>query len=416
MKKRLPILISIFALGLLLCTIVRAEKDNPRKATDDRYSKLLVTSKVVEALGKIGDPEVRDILIEALGSKEFFIRANAAQALGRIQDKKSIPLLRDLLDDKNYLVKILAAVALFDLGQQDTAGVLFALLKDDNPEVRSATAAEVGRLGEEFLFALTEIVQKEEEYSVRVKALEQLGENKFEYALADIRRALDDKNAYVRRAACFAIGEIEDKQSIPLILGKLDDEDIRVRAEAKLVLGKFGDRSKIDVFRKDMDEQDPLLVASSYVALARLGEVNILPALLEAIKAPDSTTIVRTQAAYALDILKPDVEKYVEEVLEEAGVLHNLPLVDSLQFDYQVDGRNLVSMFIQALSDIDGPLYQDAPLVLQVLGDEMALPALRQALSQDNPDLVATTAYVLGEFEDKEAVDYLIETFKKYGI
>jgi HEAT repeat protein len=397
-------------------TVTAKVQESSSGRVDDRYSKIIVTTKVVEALGKIGDPQTRDALIQALKSKEFFIRAYAAQALGRLQDKASIPFLKPLIRDKNYLVSVLAAVALADLGDKDAEEVLFAFLKHENPAVRANTIREVGRLGDNFLAALNEMLPKEKEESVRVKLIEQLGAHRYKPALPLIRKALKDESAQVRTAACTAIAKIEDKESIPRLIQRLKDQDVLVRAAATGALATFGERTQIGLFRKEMEGEDSILEASSYVALANLGELDILPVLLEKIVARESPTIIRTEAARALMILKPHIFNLVEEALEEVEVLYDTPLLQSLQFDYQVNGRNLKLIFTEALKDSENPLHQDAPLILYRLDAKMALPALRSALSQENPEFVALTAYVLGEFRDKEATEYLIEVFEKYGI
>jgi len=434
--RRILVLTGLYIIcGFLLATTIEAaERQSGLEA--DKASRILVTSKVVEALGKIGDPGARDVLIKALNSKEFFIRAYAAQALGRIQDKESIFLLKKLTDDKNYLVKILSAVALVNLGEKDTEEVLFNCLKDEDPTVRATAAREVGGLGRRFLHALTVMLSTEKEYLVRVNIIEELGQRGYNPALSYIRGALQDENPQVRVSACSALGKLKDRQSIPQLLQRLNDENSLVRAEAEVVLADLilpdpdvviasleaegiKDIPKInvfEVFRKGMDAQEPVLVASSYVALAILGEVSILPILLEKINAPDTLTIVRTKVAEALRILKPQIIKLAKDTFGEGKNLKNISLWDNFEFEYQIDGNNLILIFTQALTDSTSPLYRDAPLVLKELDSRMALPALRETLLKDDPDLIATTAYVLGGLRDQEAFDYLIRVFEEYGI
>ena len=413
--RKIAILTFIFIILASLIVTAKAQQSSPGRV-DDRYSRIIVTTRVVEALGKIGDPKTRDVLIEALKSKEFFIRAYAAEALGRLQNKESIPLLKPLIRDKNYLVSVLAAVALTDLGDKDAEEVLFAFLKHENPAVRAIAVEKAGRFGDNFLAAFIEMLPKEKEESVRVKLIEQLGANKYKPALPLIRKALKDESAQVRIAACTAIAKLEDKESIPRLIERLKDQDVLVRAAATGALATFEERTQIGLFRKEMEEEDSILKTSSYVALANLGELDILPVLLKKIVAPESPTIIRTEAARALMILKPHIFNLVEEALGEAEVLYEVPLLQSLQFDYQVNGRNLKLILTEALKDSENPLHQDAPLILYRLDAKMALPALRSALSEGNPEFVALTAYVLGEFWDKEATEYLIEVFEKYGI
>jgi HEAT repeat protein len=319
-------------------------------------------------------------------------------------------------------------VALFELGQKDMQESLIAYLKDEDSVVRAAAARELGGLGEQFLQALNEMLSTETEYLVRVNIIGELEEEGFNLALPLIRQALEDSNPQVRSAACSAIGKFEDKESIPQILQRLDDEEPLVRANAgvafailmrpepKVALAGLGEDPRILALRKQMDAEEPVLEAASYVALAILGDVGILPILLEKINAPDSLTIIRTKVAKALKILKPHIARLTKGTSQEGENLQNISLLENVEFEYQVEGNSLLLIFTEALIDSKNPLNQDAPLVLKEFANRIALPALREALSVDDPDLVATTAYVLGEFKDTDAFKYLIKVFDKYGI
>ncbi|MBL7081794.1 MAG: HEAT repeat domain-containing protein [Candidatus Omnitrophica bacterium] len=397
---------------------------------NDKYAKILVTSKVVEALGRIGNPEASDFLVQALGSKEFFIRANAAQALGRIGNKEPIPLLKKLVNDKNYLVRILSVGALVNLGQKDMEDSLFTFLKNDDQQIRTAAVEEMGRLSQEmsgmgegaeklgmiFLSALNEMLSIEKDGIVRAKIIETLGGNRYAPASDNINQALSDPNIDVRRAACYAVGEIGDKKHPPLLLEKLGDEDVIVRSIAKEALSKMGETSAIKFFWDDIEDENPFLKTSSYVALAYLKDLDILPILLREIVKPENPTIIKKQAAAALVLLKSYVSDLANQAWVDSNLKYNLLLSENLQVRYKVNGKDLTLIFVEAMEDDKDPLYQDAPLILKELGDRLALPALRESLLQDDPDLVAASAYALGEMQDNDAVGYLLKVFKKYGI
>ena len=87
---------------------------------------------------------------------------------------------------------------------------------------------------------------------------------------------------------------------------------------------------------------------------------------------------------------------------------------DNLEVAYRINGKSLTEVFIRALKDPDDPLHYDAPLVLIELNDPAALPALREALSTDDPDIVAACAFALGELRDTQATDVLMKTCIKY--
>ena len=414
--KRISALIIIYIIcGLLLATMFESTEVMSAEA-DTEYSKILVTSKVIEALGNIGDSKARAVIVKALKSKEYFIRASAVQALCNMQDKESIPVLKKLIKDNNYLVRILAICTLFELGQQDMEKKLINLLKDDDPTIRATVAGEVGRFGEDFLSILNEMLSKEKDYSVRAKLIGVLGSSQFAPALVHINQAIDDSNKDVRRAACEAAGQIGDRKSLSLLLERLGDEEIPVRSAAKVALAHMGEKRLAKLFWDDIDDEHALLRTSSFQALAIFEDLDILPILLKEIVNPESPTMIKMTAAGILARLKPSVSELVHKALAGSKTQYNDLLSESVEVDYKANDRDLSLIFIEALRDVSSPLHQDAPLILSALGERRALPALREALLQDNPDLVATAAHALGTLRDKDAVGYLIKVFNKYGI
>lgn len=412
MKKiTLLIFILIFA-GLFYFSFI-AKPEKPPKV-EDRYSKTLVLSKVFEALGKIADPQAKQILIKGLKSKDFFIRAYAVQSLGRLKDKGAISPLESLVNDENYLVRIYAIKALVKLGQLDKEKTLLSLLSDKDPAVRANVVEQLGDFGDKYSALLVKLLSEDSNYFVQIKAIEQLAKNKFVPAVDLIYKALEDKDAQVRQAACSAISVFNDKKYIPLLIQRLGDGDIGVRATAKESLSILGESSLIKMFWQDIEDKDPILRGSSFVALANLKDINILPVLLKEITLPGNSLLVRDKAATALTILKPCISELIGKALSTPEI-SNILLLENLELSYKVNGRNLILLLIEALKDKKNPLYQDAPFILRELQDEMSLPALRQALFYDDPDMVANAAYALGELHDKEALNYLIMVCKKYG-
>lgn len=381
--------------------------------TEDRYSKIIVCSRVFEALGKIGDYQARDILIKGLKSKEFLIRAYAAGALGKLKDKGAVPSLKKLVSDENYLVRILAAKSLLEIGQLDMEEYLLNLLRDKDPVVRDNVVEVLGEFGNKYLPNLIEVLSEDNNYLVRVKAIEKLGQNKFAPAAIIIRQVLEDENPFVRQAACSSLAKIGDQQDIPLLMERLSDSNVIVRAAAKEGLSLLGERSVIKLLWQDIEDKDPMLRTSSYVALANLRDVNILAVLLKEIIAPENQAFVKKETARALRILKPYISDLVDNALARSE--ESILSLKNLEVNYKVDGQDLILVIVSVLRDEKNPLYQDAPLILKELQEKASFPFLREALSQKNPIMVASVAYVLGALQDKEAVSYLIDVCKRYG-
>lgn len=388
--------------------------------------KVLVYSMAVDALGKIGDPKAKPCLLKALKSREYFVRAYAAKALGRLQDKSAIPALKRLVRDSHYLVRITAVKSLIKLGDEDAEKILLGFLSDKNEAVRAAAISNLSEFGIKFTPALLKALSEEKNPLVRARILEQLSREKLpvtevkeegkpgiDVRLQAIRKALNDKNWETRQAACYAIAVFEDRESIPLLVKRLADDSIYVRATAKESLAKLGYRSLIKSFRKDLEDQNPLLKVSSFTALADLKDTSIIPALLKEAVNPKNSTQVRKEAVKALMILKPYVYKIMDSDFTRR---HSYLSSNNLGLNYRAGGKELTSIFVYALKNPHDPLHYDAAFVLGELHEQLVWPSLRNSLFENNPDVVANAAFVLGELKDSEAVDDLIKVCRKYRI
>jgi HEAT repeat protein len=76
-----------------------------------------VRARAAHALGAIGDPEARQVLVRALGDSHWPVRAMAAKALGRIGEREAASDLAGSLADSSWWVRANAAEALRALGE-----------------------------------------------------------------------------------------------------------------------------------------------------------------------------------------------------------------------------------------------------------------------------------------------------------
>jgi HEAT repeat protein len=391
------------------------------------YGKILVYTMAVDALGKIADTRAELCLVAALKSKEFFVRAYAARALGRLQDKTAIPALKKLVNDKNYMVRIMAVKALVKLGDASMEKILLSFLSDKNEAVRSTAISNLREFGTKFVPALLAALDNEKNPLVCAKIIEQLTNEKIpptgeegiargiDPRLQAIRNSLDAKDWETRQAACYGIAVFEDRESIPLLIKRLSDESSYVRATAKESLGKLGEESLSKIFWQEINDKNPILKVSSIVALVNLKDIKLIPVLLKEAVESNNNSQVRKEAAKALMALKPYVYKLVDDGLTDSNSRDYISS-DNLKINYKINGRDLTSIFIYALKNSKDPLHNDAPFMLGELKEELAWPSLRSSLFDNDPDIVANTAFVLGELQDREAVDDLIKVCKKYRL
>lgn len=331
MKKILTIkLATSFCLLFFHTSLFAVQQDNKpvKPHPDSKCARIVVCSKVLEALGRIGDPRMKDVLISGFKNKEFLIRASAAEALSRLGDKKTIPLLKESIEDENYMIRILVTKALLNLGEPDMENKLLDFLNSNKASVRAAVVEQLGQFKDKYLPRLAQVLSNDNSDLVRLRAIQQLGINRFNPAIPLIEEALKDPNPRIRQVACIAMGQIGDNNTFSLVIERLSDKEAIVRAAAKEGVTMFKPEKKelarvgkgkkenglLVLLRKDLDNKDSILRVSSFVGLANLKDVTILPLLLKEVVFPGNTTLVKKGAARALRILKPHVVCLLDEL------------------------------------------------------------------------------------------------------
>jgi HEAT repeat protein len=175
------------------------------------------TYAAVLELGRIGNPRVIDVLVEALGRRDGVARS-AARELGRLQAERAVTPLANLLADTE--VNQSAAEALVQLGGKAVPALL-GTLRSERPAARRLAATALGDIGDRA--AVDPLVQ--------------------------VLR--DDPDWAVRTAAAAALGQLKDARAIWALVNtlKLRDEVAperqaalqELREAAKLALRRIGD-------------------------------------------------------------------------------------------------------------------------------------------------------------------------------
>lgn len=144
-RELVPYLLAAFGtrderLGAAIATALGQMED--QRALEALFASLranFVPVQVCEALGRIGDPSARPLLLKTLGHASPDVRAAAARALSLLEQKsasadvsflegKLLPALRRLLEDPTPRVRLAAALSLHELGDPEAAPVLYELL------------------------------------------------------------------------------------------------------------------------------------------------------------------------------------------------------------------------------------------------------------------------------------------------
>src|SRR5262249_40016928 len=83
-----------------------------------------------------------------------------------------------------------------------------------------------------------------------------------------------------------------------------EDEDPTVRSNAAWALGEKHARRSVDALLQVLSEDEAKIRNSAIIALAKIGDIRAAPFIAEVLDAPDPDSDVRSNAAWALGILK----------------------------------------------------------------------------------------------------------------
>lgn len=324
-----------------------------------------VRMAAVQALGNIG-PGIHDVIptiAKALSDPDRGVRIYAAGALRGIGPaaKGATEALIRAMGDQDTTVRSSAVGAIGSIGPEANAAVpaLIEHLKDTDIYVRWNTAYAMGLIGPKAHQAVPDLVQAlmDNDSSVRCRAAQALG--RIGPPPKEVRsvlvRALKDENKYVRIYAASALAGIDPaltaKAVLPVLL-----ESLRHR-------GRPGDQTWLVRLRAAQ-------------ALARIGPdaKGAIPALRKALK--DEKEQVRTHAASALAGIEPALT--AEAVLPV--------LIELLEHPGPWGGQGWCVRFRAA--EALGRIGADA---------KPAIPALREALTDDHEDVREAAAEALGK-------------------
>ena len=190
---------------------VSAEEAVPliKKVLDDEI--LQVRSMAVFALGVKQTDECYPILVKLLESDlDYGIRADAAGALGYLEDPRAYePLSRAFYEDTQWLVRFSAAVSLGNLGDIRAKNLLLQALDSKETVMHQAAIAAIGEI--KAVDAIDDILRfaNSEDWLVRQRLAQALGNFNTEKSIAALKFLSKDSQPQVREAALFSLNLLQ---------------------------------------------------------------------------------------------------------------------------------------------------------------------------------------------------------------
>lgn len=325
------------------------------------------------ALSRLKDPRMVTPLLTALNDPDSTVRANAATGLGHNEAAEAVdPLIALLRDDPEDIVRERAATALAQIGDPRAVDPLIDALDEGGTWVRNRIAYV-------------------------------LGASKDPRAVEPLLELLNHEEASTQGVAAWALGAIGDERAFDPLLGLLGDETASVRGNAAWALGELADERAIDPLLAQLADGSPEVRAKCAWALGNLGELTgetrmvkpLIGLLTDFAEAP-------TQAAHIF------VSQYAAEALTQIGTDEAHAAVE----DWRPIAREKLLPY-RVQDGLRGLRHRDLQTRKQAIQyllelDKAAVPALLDALRDDNTRLRQGAAQTLGLLGDESALHPLL--------
>ncbi|HUB06385.1 MAG TPA: HEAT repeat domain-containing protein [Myxococcales bacterium] len=340
-----------------------------------------VVLAAVESLGKLHETSAVDPLmaIATDDNQEPFIAKKAIMALGRIADPKAVPAIEKMLFRERQGVSFYpeSSFAVFQIGEP-AATPLIALL--DGKDKAMEKWAQDNQILPEALYAKT------------AQVLGDVGDPRADSALLSRLHYESDSDykLLVRANAAESLGRLRDKAAAKAIAALLGESEANVRDAYGRALVLIGDSSVVPELEKASVTGSWDAREGSIHALSNLGsgkDVAFMKKLIaeeparwmkECKDAGNDDAACKQSMAKHAETLKGHLSRLV--AAEECGTKEDC--------------------WLQKLKDPQGPVRERAAYELGRLGDVKAIPALLDALKDD--DLFA-------RFAENTALGWLVE-------
>jgi hypothetical protein len=186
----------------------------------------------LEAIGKVGDPESLEAVIEALAANDPNIRASAVAALSPFSDAKADAAILEAFRDSFYKTRAAAAKA---SGEKKIASAVpylsYRAERDEVPSVREEALRALGAIGtEESISAVRSIFsEKKNADRIRISAAEVLLQRETPGSAREVLSALEDakkekkKDLYKGLVKVLAIAKSDELEDFARSLLASDD-------------------------------------------------------------------------------------------------------------------------------------------------------------------------------------------------
>ena len=346
-----------------------------------------VRRAVTGALANLGDATVLPLLVTALDDKDWQTRAAAAKALAALAEKLqgnraalADTILAKLKPDDLALITALRALGLVN-DERALNGLVGALIGNDRDAAMFAKQAIMGLR----ITPILPLLAKQSRHTnpdVRRRIIEVFGKLGGADEVPAVVAALGDPVADVQLVAVTALRQLRQFIQPDRVVEQLANADPHVRAAAARFYGEYGDRRFANNVATLLFDENRFVRAAAVEALGKLGDCSAVGMLVE---------VLTQQQPHGESTGNPAAKGNGVVV----GTVRRLPPV--------LSGMELLAHKAEAI---------------KILGDlhavEAVVPIIENGLQANDSQLVAMSAYALGQIGDRRAVGPLVTLVQGY--
>ncbi|MGM0600468.1 MAG: HEAT repeat domain-containing protein [Candidatus Rifleibacteriota bacterium] len=425
-----------------------------------------ISSAAADALGKIGDSQAIEPLLEVSRRNDAQLMREIAGTIGEEnaeseENTENQEISTEIENPYNFKEMVVFKIDQLpqEYFQKDGTPIprkdlVVKGLKDNNQQLRQMAAkVAIGLDSDDVVPPLIEALENPFEVeSVRFMAAEALGGMENESSIAALIKSLKDENVAVRYSAAAALSGKKGEQVVEALVDAVNDEDKYVRSSVAYALGATRSQKAFEILFECMADESEVVRFSAAKAIAcfpddqvmkeinnRLDQAdkNTKLALIEIlgqIKTDESAKILRSflndsdgELSYKASMVLMGQENF--EILDE--LIEASKRLDNELFKYMKTSEGAVPEGVKIASEankkvdaqkVEEPLKKEQSPVAVTSNDESdsendikqvilpeKLKKLKEGLADKNPNIRGSSANALGDSKDPRAVELLVK-------
>jgi HEAT repeat protein len=269
-----------------------------------------VRLSMVAIAGRIEDPELAQMLVQATHDPSEAVRLRAVKSLAGRSDELAVAPLIACITDSSVEVRMAAASG---LGAATTADALEALLRalpGAHADVRDKIAQALAGVSREQLIRRIDELADSDVLDLKLGIAWTLGKRGDAAGVRVLTRFIRDREPRLRASAAGALGKIACAEAVAALLEAVQDRDPKARAAVVNALGKIavgdeGARAALELRLHDPDDfvRNRAIIALARVAGARAAALISAPEVVHLVD--DSAFVVALAVAGTDETLAP---------------------------------------------------------------------------------------------------------------